>query len=85
MLDSVKLWKRGVPAVAVTLDTFLVAAQDQAKAMAMAMPDIPLVVIPHLKAGETPEDFSARAEAAFVEIAGHLQLGRPALQAVAAG
>ena len=53
MLDSVKLWKRGVPAVAVTLDTFLVAAQDQAKAM--AMPDIPLVVIPHLKAGETPE------------------------------
>ncbi len=83
MLDSVKLWKRGVPAVAVTLDTFLVAAQDQAKAM--AMPDIPLVVIPHLKAGETPEDFSARAEAAFVEIAGHLQLGRPALQAVAAG
>ena len=83
MLDSVKLWKRGVPAVAVTLDTFLVAAQDQA--MAMAMPDIPLVVIPHLKAGETPEDFSARAEAVFVEIAGHLQLSRPALQAVAAG
>jgi hypothetical protein len=82
MLDSVKLWKRGVPAVAVTLDTFLVAAQDQAKAM--AMPDIPLVVIPHLKAGETPQDFSARAEAAFAEIAGHLQLGRPALQAVAA-
>lgn len=82
MLDSVKLWKRGVPAVAVTLDTFLVAAQDQAKAM--AMPDIPLVVIPHLKAGETPEDFSLRAEAAFAEIAGHLKLGRPALQAVAA-
>ena len=82
MLDSAKLWKRGVPAVAVTLDTFLVAAQDQAKAM--AMPDIPLVVIPHLKAGETAEDFSHRARAAFAEIAHHLDLKRPALQAVAA-
>lgn len=82
MLDSAKLWKRGVPAVAVTLDTFLAAAQDQAKAM--AMPDIPLVVIPHLKAGETAEDFSQRAQAAFSEIARHLELERPALQAVAA-
>ena len=81
MLDSAKLWKRGVLAVAVTLDTFLVAAQDQAKAM--SLPDIPLVVIPHLKAGETPEDFSQRAEAAFAEISVHLKLGRPALQAVA--
>ena len=61
---------------AVTLDTFLVAAQDQAKAM--AMPDIPLVVIPHLKAGETAEDFSQRAQAAFAEIVRHLELGRPA-------
>lgn len=82
MLDSAKLWKRGVPTIAVALDTFLVAAQDQAKAM--AMPDLPLVVIPHLKAGETPQDFSARAEAAFAEIAGHLKLGRLALRTVAA-
>jgi hypothetical protein len=81
MLDSAKLWKRGVPAVAVAFDTFLVAAKDQAKGM--AMPDIPIVVIPHLKAGETPEDFRRRAEAAFAEIAVHLKLGRPALQAVA--
>ena len=81
MLDSAKLWKRGVPAVAVAFDTFLVAAKDQAKVM--AMPDIPIVVIPHLKAGETPEDFRQRAEAAFAEIVSHLQLGRPALQAVA--
>lgn len=82
MLDSAKLWKRGVPAVAIAFDTFLVAAQDQAKAM--AMPEIPIVVIPHLKAGETPEDFRRRAEDVFAEIAAHLQLGRPALQAVAA-
>lgn len=82
MLDSAKLWKRGVPTVAVTLDTFLVAAQDQAKAM--AMPDIPLVVIPHLRAGETAEDFSQRAETAFAEIVRHLKLERPALRAVAA-
>jgi hypothetical protein len=82
MLDSAKLWKRGVPAVAVAFDTFLVAAKDQAKAM--AMPDIPIVVIPHLKAGGTPEDFRQRAEAVFAEIAGHLRLGRPVLQAVAA-
>ena len=81
MLDSAKLWKRGVPAVAVAFDTFLVAAKDQAKAM--AMPDIPIVVIPHLKAGETPEDFRHRAEAAFAEIVSHLRLGRPTLQAVA--
>ncbi len=81
MLDSAKLWKRGVPAVAVAFDTFLVAAKDQAKAM--AMPDIPIVVIPHLKAGETPEDFRRRAEVAFAELASHLQLSRPALQAVA--
>lgn len=81
MLDSAKLWKRGVPAVAVAFDTFQVAAKDQAKAM--AMPDIPIVVIPHLKAGEKPEDFRQRAEAAYAEIVGHLQLGRPALQAVA--
>lgn len=81
MLDSVRLWKRGVPAVAIAFDTFLIAAKDQAKAM--AMPDIPIVVIPHLKAGEAPEDFRRRAEAAFAEIVAHLQLGRPALQAVA--
>jgi hypothetical protein len=80
MLDSAKLWKRGVPAVAVAFDTFLIAAKDQAKAM--AMPDIPIVVVPHLKAGEKPEDFRRRAEEAFAEIAGHLQLGRPTLQAV---
>lgn len=80
MLDSARLWKRGVFAVAIAFDTFLIAAKDQAKAM--AMPDIPIVVIPHLKAGETPEDFRRRAESAFAEIAGHLQLGRPGLQAV---
>ena len=50
---------------------------------AMAMPDIPIVVIPHLKAGETAEDFRQRAEAAFAEIAAHLQLGQLTLQAVA--
>ena len=66
--------------MAVAFDTFLVAAQDQAKAM--AMPDIPIVVIPHLKAGETPEDFRLRAEAALAEITRHLQLSRPQLQAV---
>ncbi len=81
MLDSAKLGKRGVLAVAVAFDTFLVAAKDQAKVM--AMPDIPIVVIPHLKAGETPEDFRRRAEVAFAEIAGHLRVGRPVLQAVA--
>lgn len=81
MLDSAKLWKRGVPTVAVAFDTFLVAAQDQAKAM--AMPDIPIVVIPHLKAGETPADFRRRAEDAFAAIAAHLKLGRPTLQVVA--
>jgi len=80
MLECAKLRNRGVPAVAVAFDTFLVAARDQAKAM--AMPDIPIVVIPHLKAGETAEDFRRRAEAAFAEIAGHLRLGRPVLQAV---
>jgi len=80
MLDSAKLTKRGVPAVAIAFDTFLVAAKDQAKAM--AMPDIPIVVIPHLKAGETPEDFCRRAEEAFAEIADHLRLSRPTLQVV---
>ena len=80
MLDSAKLWKRGVPAVAIALDTFEKAAKDQAKAM--AIPDIPIVIIPHVKAGDTPEDFRRRAETAFAEIVTHLQLGRPALQAV---
>ena len=80
MLDSAKLCKRGVPAVAISFDTFLVAAKDQAKAM--AMPDIPIVVIPHLKAGETPADFRRRADEAYAEIVRHLQLGKPALQAV---
>jgi hypothetical protein len=83
MLDSAKLLKRGVPAVAIAFDTFLVAAQDQAKVM--ATPDIPIVVIPHLKAGETPEDFRRRAEAVYAEVASYLQLGYPALQAVARG
>jgi hypothetical protein len=81
MLDSAKLWKRGVRAVAVTFDTFLVAAQDQAKAM--AMPDIPIVVIPHIKAGEKPEDFRGRAEEALAEIAAHLELDGPQLQPAA--
>jgi hypothetical protein len=80
MLDSARLLKRGVPAVAVSFDTFLIAARDQAKAM--ATPDIPIVVIPHLKAGETPEHFRRRAEEAFAEITSHLQLGRPVLQSV---
>lgn len=89
MLDSAKLWKRGVKTVAVTFDTFLVAAQDQAKAM--AMPDIPIVVIPHIKAGEKPEDFRVRAENALAEIAGHLdlveqvELDTPNLQVVSQG
>ena len=81
MLDAAKLWKRGVRAVVVTFDTFLVAAQDQAKAMAMS--DIPIVVIPHLKAGETPEDFRGRAEEALAEITAQLELDGPHLQAAA--
>lgn len=81
MLDAAKLWKRGVRAVVVTFDTFLVAAQDQAKAM--AMPEIPLVVIPHIKAGETPEDFRSRAEEALAEIAAQLELDGPHLHAAA--
>ena len=72
MLDSAKLWKRGVRTVAVTFDTFLVAAQDQAKAM--AMPDIPIVVIPHIGAGDKPADFRGRAEKALADIARHLDL-----------
>ncbi len=80
MLDSAKLWKRGVKTVAVAFDTFLVAAQDQSKAM--AMPDTPIVVIPHLKAGEKPEDFRVRAENAVAEIAEHLVLDGPNLRVV---
>ncbi len=81
MLDAAKLWKRGVRAVVVTFDTFLGAAQDQAKAMALS--EIPLVVIPHLKAGETPEDFRGRAEEALAEIAAQLGLDGPPLQPAA--
>ncbi len=77
MLDAARLWKRGVRAVVVTFDTFLEAAQSQAKAM--SMPEIPIVVIPHLKAGETSEDFRGRAEAALAEIATRLELGGPYL------
>ena len=77
MLDAAKLRKRGVRAVVVTFDTFLVAAQDQAKAM--AMPDIPIVVIPHIRAGEKPEDFRSRAEEALAKIAVHLELDGPPL------
>ena len=80
MLDSAKLWKLGVKTVAVAFDTFLVAAQDQSKAM--AMPDTPIVVIPHLKAGEKPEDFRVRAENAVAEIAEHLVLDGPNLRVV---
>ena len=58
-----KTVEAGVRAVVVTFDTFLAAAQDQAKAM--AMPEIPIVVIPHIKAGEKPEDFRGRAEEAL--------------------
>ncbi len=83
MLDAAKLWKRGVRAVVVTFDTFLVAAQDQAKAM--AMPEIPIVVIPHIKAGEKPEDFRGRAEEALAEIAAQLELDGPPLQPAAPG
>ena len=81
MLDAAKLWKRGVRSVVVTFDTFLVAAQDQAKAM--AMPEIPIVVIPHIKAGETPEDFRGRAEEALADIAAQLELDGPHLHAAA--
>ena len=80
MLDSAKLWRRGVKTVAVAFDTFLVAAQDQSKAM--AMPDTPIVVIPHLKAGEKPDDFRVRAENAVAEIAEHLVLDGPNLRVV---
>ena len=80
MLDSAKLWRRGVKTVAVAFDTFLVAAQDQSKAM--AMPDTPIVVIPHLKAGEKPDDFRVRAENAVAEFAEHLVLDGPNLRVV---
>ena len=49
----------------------------------MAMPEIPLVVIPHIKAGETPEDFRSRAEEALAEIAAQLELDSPPLHAAA--
>lgn len=62
MLDAAKLRKRGVSAAVVAFDTFVTAAR------AMSMPDIPLVVIPHLRAGERPEDFRARAQAALADV-----------------
>lgn len=86
MLDAAKLRKRGVSAAVVAFDTFVTAARDQARAM--SMPDIPLVVIPHLRAGERPEDFRARAEAALADVRTALALAtsepeRGTLRAVA--
>lgn len=72
MLDAAKLRKRGVPSVVVAFDTFFTAAQDQARAM--AMPDIPIIVIPHIRAREKPEDFRGRADAALAEITAKLKL-----------
>ena len=72
MLDAAKLRKRGVSSVVVAFDTFVTAAQDQARAM--SMPDIPLVVIPHLRAGEQAADFGSRAEVALAEVRAALAL-----------
>ena len=72
MLDAAKLRKRGVSSVVVAFDTFVTAARDQARAM--SMPDIPLVVIPHLRAGEQAADFRSRAEAALPEVRAALAL-----------
>lgn len=86
MLDAAKLRKRGVSSVVVAFDTFVTAARDQARAM--SMPDIPLVVIPHLRAGERAADFRSRAEAALAEVRTALALptsepARETLRAVA--
>lgn len=70
MLDAAALEKRGIHTVTIVWDNFENAAQTQARLQGVA--DLELVVIPHRKGGETPDDQRRKAEVALPAVVSKL-------------
>ncbi len=61
MHDTTRLARQGIPTATIVWDTFAVPAKTHARIL--GMPDLPMLVIPHLEPGETTADVRRRAEA----------------------
>jgi hypothetical protein len=70
MHDTIRLEKRGIPAVALVHDRFEEAARSQAKILGLPLAKI--VAIPEPRHGDPSEDVSARIELLWNEILGAL-------------
>ena len=70
MLDAAALEKRGIHTVTIVWDNFENAARTQARLQDVA--DLELIVVPHRKGGETPDDQRRKAEAALPAVVSKL-------------
>lgn len=66
MLDAVLLEKRGIPTATIVTEMFLESGRATAKNL--AMPEVPIIPIPHPIANLSPEELKARTEAAFPQV-----------------
>ena len=63
MLDAAALEKKGIHTVTIVWDNFENAARTQARLQDCS--DLELVIVPHRKGGETPDDQRRKAEHAL--------------------
>jgi hypothetical protein len=70
VLDAVALERKGIHTVTIVWDNFENAARTQARIQEIA--DLALVVVPHRKGGETPDDQRRKADAALPTIVASL-------------
>jgi hypothetical protein len=70
VLDAAALEKKGIHTVTIVWDNFETAARTQARIQDVA--DLELVVVPHRKGGETPDDQRRKAEAALPTVVSKL-------------
>jgi hypothetical protein len=61
LLDAVRLWKLGIPTVALAWDGFEHAAHAHARLH--GVPDLPIQVVTDLKVGQTDNDQTDKGEA----------------------
>jgi hypothetical protein len=70
MHDTIRLERRGKPAICLVHDRFEVAARMQAKIM--GLPSVKIVVIPEGTPGESPEQMHSKIDKLWLEIIGGL-------------
>jgi hypothetical protein len=66
LLDATRLRKRGIDTVAIVWDIFEKAGRAMAKLQ--GVPDLPILVIPHLDAGEDDDDQRRKAKACLSDL-----------------